>query len=242
MNHRIIVIEDEFSINDALSFSLRKEGYDVISAYSAGEAKKSLKDHSVNLALLDINLPDENGFELCKYINSVYQIPILMLTARNDIVDKVLGLELGADDYITKPFHIKEVMTRVRVALRRVEKYRNFEKEKEFLQLNENIKISLERRRVFKNEDVIKLKPKEYDLLEFLVRNKERVFSRNELLDKVWGFDYEGEMRTVDTHIRRLRSKLDSKSGQSIIETIFGIGYVLRDMKKWRKVLDLNSL
>jgi len=232
MNHRIIVIEDEFSINDALSFSLRKEGYDVISAYSAGEAKKSLKDHSVNLALLDINLPDENGFELCKYINSVYQIPILMLTARNDIVDKVLGLELGADDYITKPFHIKEVMTRVRVALRRVEKYRNFEKEKEFLQLNENIKISLERRRVFKNEDVIKLKPKEYDLLEFLVRNKERVFSRNELLDKVWGFDYEGEMRTVDTHIRRLRSKLDSKSGQSIIETIFGIGYVLRDMKK----------
>ncbi|MCM1990363.1 response regulator transcription factor [Oceanirhabdus seepicola] len=232
MNHTIIVIEDEFSINDALSFSLRKEGYEVISAYSSREAKKSLKEHSIDLALLDINLPDENGFELCKYINSVYQIPILMLTARNDIVDKVLGLELGADDYITKPFHIKEVLTRIKVALRRVQKYSNFEKEKEFLQLNENIKINLKSRRVLKNEDDIKLKPKEYDLLEFLVRNKERVFSRNELLDKVWGFDYEGEMRTVDTHIRRLRSKLDSESGQSIIETIFGIGYVLRNIKK----------
>ncbi len=232
MNQKIIVIEDEFSINDALSFSLRKEGYEVISAYSSSEAKKSLKEHSVDLALLDINLPDENGFELCKYINSVYQIPILMLTARNDIVDKVLGLELGADDYITKPFHIKEVLTRIKVALRRVEKYSNYEKEKEFLQLNDNVKINLKSRKVLKNKNNIKLKPKEYDLLEFLVRNKERVFSRNELLDKVWGFDYEGEMRTVDTHIRRLRSKLDSENGQSIIETIFGIGYVLRDIKK----------
>jgi DNA-binding response OmpR family regulator len=228
MDYTIIVIEDEFSINDALSYSLRKEGYKVISAYSSREAKELLKKYGPDLALLDINLPDENGFELCKYINSSCKIPILMLTARNDIVDKVLGLELGADDYITKPFHIKEVIARIKVALRRIEKYSTIKEEKEFLQIDESIKINLIGRRVLKDGKDIKLKPKEYDLLEFLVKNKNRVFSREELLDKVWGFDYEGEMRTVDTHVRRLRGKLDSENGQSIIETVFGVGYVLR--------------
>lgn len=228
MDNTIIVIEDEFSINDALSFSLKKEGYNVISAYSSNEAKRLLKEYNTDLALLDINLPDENGFELCKYINSKYKIPILMLTARNDIFDKVLGLELGADDYITKPFHIREVIARIKVALRIVEKYSSTNERKEFLRLSENIKISLCGRRVIKNQEDIKLKPKEYDLLEFLVKNKNIVFSREELLDRVWGYDYEGEIRTVDTHIRRVRAKLDSEKGQSLIETVFGVGYVMR--------------
>lgn len=228
MEKKIIVIEDEFSINDILTFSLKEEKYKVKSAYSSKEARKIIAKFKPNLVLLDINLPDESGFELCKFITSKYKIPILMITARNDLIDKVLGLELGADDYITKPFHIKEVMTRVRVALRRVEKYSITEENKKYKEVNYDIKINLESREVIKNNREVKLKPKEYDLLIFLVQNRNIVFSRETILDRVWGLEYDGEIRTVDIHIRRLRAKLDSDNGQSIIETVFGVGYVMR--------------
>lgn len=150
-----------------------------------------------------------------------------MLTARNDIVDKVLGLELGADDYITKPFNIKEVLTRVKVAIRRVNKYKE-KSDKEFIYINKFVKVNLEGRIVFKDDKEVKLKPQEYELLEFFVKNRNIVFSREILLNKVWGFDYEGEVRTVDVHVRRLRSKLDKENATSIIDTVFGIGYVMR--------------
>ncbi|BDR66014.1 DNA-binding response regulator [Clostridium tetani] len=228
MEHKIIVIEDEFSINDILTFALKEEGYRVKSTFSSQEARKIMKEFRPNLVLLDINLPDESGFELCKFITSKYKIPILMITARNDLVDKVLGLELGADDYITKPFHIKEVMTRVRVALRRVKKYSVVKENKEFIELNDEVKINLESREVFKNNREVKLKPKEYDLLVFLAQNRNIVFSRETILDRVWELEYDGEIRTVDIHVRRLRAKLDSNNGQSIIETVFGVGYVMR--------------
>ncbi|AAO35045.1 DNA-binding response regulator [Clostridium tetani] len=228
MEHKIIVIEDEFSINDILTFALKEEGYRVKSTFSSQEARKIMKEFRPNLVLLDINLPDESGFELCKFITCKYKIPILMITARNDLVDKVLGLELGADDYITKPFHIKEVMTRVRVALRRVKKYSVVKENKEFIELNDEVKINLESREVFKNNREIKLKPKEYDLLVFLAQNRNIVFSRETILDRVWELEYDGEIRTVDIHVRRLRAKLDSNNGQSIIETVFGVGYVMR--------------
>lgn len=225
---KIIVIEDEFSINDILTFALKEEGYKVLSAFSSKEAREHLEAFKPHLVLLDINLPDENGFDLCKFINTNYKIPIIMLTARNDIIDKILGLELGADDYITKPFHIKEVLARVKVALRRVDKYKSFDKEDNFICLNENVKINLENRIVIKDDNEIKLKPKEYDLLAFFIRNKNRVFTREEILDKVWSMDYCGEIRTVDIHVRRLRSKLNLDNGQSFIETVFGVGYVMR--------------
>ncbi|CDI48469.1 response regulator transcription factor [Clostridium tetani] len=228
MEHKIIVIEDEFSINDILTFALKEEGYRVKSTFSSQEARKIMKEFRPNLVLLDINLPDESGFELCKFITCKYKIPILMITARNDLVDKVLGLELGADDYITKPFHIKEVMTRVRVALRRVKKYSVVKENKEFIELNDEVKINLESREVFKNNREVKLKPKEYDLLVFLAQNRNIVFSRETILDRVWELEYDGEIRTVDIHVRRLRAKLDSNNGQSIIETVFGVGYVMR--------------
>lgn len=227
MEVKVLVVEDEVSINDILTSALRSEGYEVRSAFSSAEAKALLSSFNPNLAMLDINLPDEDGFELCKFINSSYSIPIIMLTARNDIVDKILGLELGADDYITKPFHIKEVLTRVKVAVRRVEKYSS-PHEENILQLNSSIKINTESRVVLKDGEEVKLKPKEYDLLEFLVKNKNRVFSREELLDKVWDMNYDGELRTVDVHVRRLRSKLDNDETSSIIETVFGVGYVMR--------------
>lgn len=228
MNFRVLVIEDEFSINDILTFSLKGEGYEVKGAFSSTEAREFLEEFKPHIVLLDINLPDESGFELCKFINANYRIPIIMLTARNDVIDKILGLELGADDYITKPFHIKEVLARVKVALRRVDKYKNYNEEDNFIQLNTDVKIDLEKRMIIKNEEEVKLKPKEYDLLVFFIKNKNRVFTREEILDRVWGMDYDGEIRTVDIHVRRLRAKLNLESGQSFIETVFGVGYVMR--------------
>ncbi|MDP4144108.1 MAG: response regulator transcription factor [Bacillota bacterium] len=228
MDFKILVVEDEYSINDILTAALELEGYKVESAFSSKEARELLESFKPDLTLLDINLPDENGFELCRFINLNYKIPILMLTARNDIVDKVLGLELGADDYITKPFEIKEVIARIKVALRRVEKYSTLNDDVGFIKLNTEVSINLEKRIVTRSGENVRLKPKEYDLLAFLVKNRNRVFSRDELLDKVWGFDYEGEDRTVDIHVRRLRAKLDNPNEISIIETIFGVGYVMR--------------
>lgn len=227
MDLKILVVEDEVPINHILTSALRAEGYVVRSAFSSKEARSLLESFNPHLALLDVNLPDESGFELCRFISIKYAIPIVMLTARNDIVDKVLGLELGADDYITKPFHIKEVLTRVKVALRRVEKYR-MSTDNNFMEVNKIFKINLESRIVTKDEQEVRLKPQEYELLGFLVRNRNRVFSREEILDKVWGYDYDGELRTVDVHVRRLRSKLDNDGAKSIIETVFGTGYVMR--------------
>ncbi|MBS6887921.1 MULTISPECIES: response regulator transcription factor [Clostridium] len=227
MQKKILVIEDEISINDILTSALRAEGYSVRSAFTGNEARNIFKLFQPDIALLDINLPDESGFDLCKYISQEYFIPIIILTARTDIFDKVLGLELGADDYITKPFHIKEVVTRIKIALRRIEKY-NTEKEPTLISLNENIKINYSSRTVYKDNAIVKLKPKEYDLLEFLSKNKNQVFSRTVLLNQVWGLDYEGDERTVDVHVRRLRSKLDNVDDKSIIDTVFSIGYVMR--------------
>lgn len=227
MQKKILVIEDEISINDILTSALRAEGYSVRSAFTGNEARNIFKLFQPDIALLDINLPDESGFDLCKYISQEYFIPIIILTARTDIFDKVLGLELGADDYITKPFHIKEVVTRIKIALRRIEKY-NTEKEPTLISLNENIKINYSSRTVYKDNAIVKLKPKEYDLLEFLSKNKNQVFSRTVLLNQVWSLDYEGDERTVDVHVRRLRSKLDNVDDKSIIDTVFSIGYVMR--------------
>lgn len=227
MDLKVLVVDDELSINDILTTALKATGYKVSSAFSGKETRSFLESFKPDLVLLDICLPDEDGFDLCRYINSKYSIPIIMLTARNDVVDKVLGLELGADDYITKPFHIKEVLTRVKVALRRVEKYKN-SSDTTVLNINSSIKIDTKSRSVKAYDKEVKLKPKEYDLLEFLAKNKGRVFTREELLDSVWGDEYDGELRTVDVHVRRLRGKLDNENSSSIIETVFGIGYVMR--------------
>lgn len=227
MTFKVLVVEDEVSINDILVSALRADGYIVKGVFLAKDAKKVLESFCPDLILLDINLPDESGFEVCKYINSKYTIPIIMLTARNDIVDKVLGLELGADDYITKPFNIKEVLTRVKVAIRRVSKYKE-KNDNSIVEINKFIKVNLDARMVFKDDQEVKLKPQEYELLEFFLTNKNMVFSREQILDEVWKMDYEGDLRTVDVHVRRLRSKLDKENVASIIDTVFGIGYVMR--------------
>lgn len=224
---KILVVEDEISINDILTTALKSEGYLVRSCFSAREARDAMGRLKPDLALLDLNLPDENSFDLCREISAKFLIPVIILTARNDVVDKVLGLEFGADDYITKPFHIREVLARVKSALRSVEKYKEANRGED-IEISKALTINMENRVVLKGGQEVKLKPQEYDLLEFLVKNRNRVFSREELLNKVWGFDYNGDIRTVDVHIRRLRSKLDKEGDKSFVETVFGVGYVLR--------------
>lgn len=227
MSNEILIVEDDKSINDILFYALKSEGYKPYSSFSLKEARDSININLPNLILLDLNLPDGNGFDLCKEINSKYSIPIIILTAKNDVVDKVLGLELGADDYITKPFHIKEVLSRVKAVLRRIEKSSS-NYNADFVEINSNIKINFKNRTVLKNDNMVQLKPKEYELLEFFVQNKNKVFSREQLIDNIWEFSYDGDIRTVDIHIRRLRSKLDNPNEPSIIETVFSVGYVMR--------------
>ncbi|VYT72166.1 response regulator [Clostridium tertium] len=220
---KILVVEDEYSINDAITFSLRKEGYDVRSVYNGKNALERFKEFKPDLVLLDLMLPDMDGFDICKEVyNKAY---VIMLTARGEVIDKVLGLELGADDYIVKPFEIKEVLVRIKAVFRRLEKglNRDFIEEKD-----EIIKIYPRDRRVLKEGNEVNLRRKEFDLLNFLNSNRGIVFSRDDLLEKIWGYDYEGDTRTVDVHIRRLREKLNEDKDNSVIETVFGIGYVMR--------------
>ncbi len=230
MNNKILLIEDDYSISDALTFALRKEGFNVRQGFTGEEGLDLFNRFEPELVILDLMLPDMNGFDICKKIAGENSIPIIMLTARNDIVDKVLGLELGADDYITKPFDVREVITRIKVALRRVESYANKrEEDVNTIELCKDIKIYKDRRTVYKNEEEIRLKPREFDLLLFLAERKGMVFTRESLLDYVWDMDYDGDLRTVDIHVRRIRSKLDGQEGDSIIETVFGVGYKMRD-------------
>ncbi|KLE14676.1 response regulator transcription factor [Clostridium sp. C8] len=227
MANEILIVEDDKSINDILFYALKSEGYNSYSTFTLKEAKEYLNINLPHLILLDLNLPDGSGFDLCKDISSKCSIPIIILTAKNDVVDKVLGLELGADDYITKPFHIKEVLSRIKAVFRRIEKSSS-ESNTLFININKDIMINFKNRTVLKNDKVIQLKPKEYELLEFFVQNRNKVFSRQQLIDNVWEFSYDGDIRTVDIHIRRLRSKLDTPNEASIIETVFSVGYIMR--------------
>ncbi|WP_066894705.1 response regulator transcription factor [Clostridium nigeriense] len=230
MRENILIIEDDRDISEILRFSLMKEGYKVKVNPNGLEAENEIISFNPDLILLDIMLNDTDGFSVCRKI-SKYKIPIIMLTARIDIMDKILGLELGADDYITKPFDIREVITRIRVALRlREEIKKSNEKIEEKDIIIDNIKISEECRIVTVLDKEIQLKPREFELLLFLSKNRNKVYSRNQLLDLVWGYDYLGDTRTVDVHITRLRQKLGKELN---IETVFGVGYIL-------KVKDVN--
>lgn len=225
--NKILIIEDEPSICDILSYALRKESYVVKCSFNGKDGIKQMENFMPNIIILDLMLPDINGFDLCKDITKKYKVPIIMLTARNDIVDKVLGLELGADDYITKPFDIREVVARVKAAFRRIENL-NIDFDNQFIYINDHIKVSKKSMAVFKDGQEVYLKPKEYELLILFCENKNTVFSREEILDKVWGMDYEGGLRTVDVHVQRLRKKLDIPYKPSIIDTVFGVGYKMK--------------
>lgn len=220
MKNAILMIEDDYSIADAVSFLLKKEGFNVLWAANGTAGIEIFKSNDINLMILDVMLPDISGFDILKQIDTK-SVPVIMLTARVDIVDKVLGLELGADDYITKPFDNRELIARIKAALRRVSSIK--EDDNDEIKVGENVVIHKKSHKVEKDGAEIKFKPKEYNLLLFLAENKDVVFKREVLLDRIWGMDFEGDDRTVDVHIRRIRNKIDDQNG--VIETVFGIGY-----------------
>ncbi|WWU64244.1 response regulator transcription factor [Clostridium baratii] len=227
MENKILIIEDESDIQNILRYSFIKEKFKVRCASCGIDGIEICEIFNPDIVILDLMLPDISGFEVLKNLTK-YNIPIIMLTARHDIVDKVLGLELGADDYITKPFDIRECIARVKVALRRVEKSKlkdTYIEEDRNEIIIDKIKIVKNSRKVFVNNEEIKLKPKEMNLLLYLIENKNIAISRDQIMEKVWDDEYDGDFRTVDVHIRRLRQKLNNKD---IIETVFGVGYMLK--------------
>ncbi|BCZ48867.1 DNA-binding response regulator [Clostridium gelidum] len=227
MGNRILVVEDDNSIREMLTFALETEGFTVDNSKNGIEALNKNNEFKPDLVLLDLMLPDINGFEVCKKIQQERDIPVIMVTAKDDIVDKVLGLEIGADDYITKPFHIKEVIARVNKSLQRIDKATKLEKESNLIEIGKETYIDEDGRVVIKKGIEISLRPKEYEVLHLLATNKGKVFSREQLLNKIWSYDYFGELRTVDVHIRRLRAKIEDNENK-YIETVFGVGYKLR--------------
>ena len=222
MEEKILVVDDEKGIVTAISYAFQKEGYIVETAYNGQEALDKLSVFRPHVMILDVMMPKMSGFDVCKRMDNRNDLGIILLTAKNDIVDKVLGLELGADDYITKPFDIRELIARVKSILRRLEKS-DHKKQIQKIQIGDLLMIS-EQRKVLLGEDELEMTPKEFDLLFLLLSKPERVYSREELLSLVWEIEYSGGTRTVDIHIQRLRSKLGTHY-QELIQTVYGIGY-----------------
>ena len=223
MSRRVLVVDDEKLIVKGIRFSLEQDGYDVDCAYDGEEALKLAKENAY-----DVMLPKYDGFEVCQQIREYSDVPIIMLTAKGDDMDKILGLDYGADDYITKPFNILEVKARIKAIMRRVSK-RDKNQENEKVIVKGEMKIDCESRRVIIGEKEINLTAKEFDLLELLAMNPGKVYSRENLLNIVWGYEYPGDARTVDVHIRRLREKIETNpSDPKYVYTKWGVGYYFR--------------
>ena len=225
---RVLVVDDEKLIVKGIRFSLEQDGMKVDCAYDGEEALKLARENAYDMILLDIMLPKHDGFEVCQQIREFSDVPIVMLTARSEDMDKILGLEYGADDYITKPFNILEVKARIKAIMRRTGK-RNPEKPNEKMIIKGSMKIDCESRRVVIDEKEVNLTAKEFDLLELLAMNPNKVYSRENLLNIVWGYEYPGDARTVDVHIRRLREKIETNpSDPKYVYTKWGVGYYFR--------------
>jgi len=230
MRKKILVVDDEKSISDIIKFNLLKDGYDVEVAEDGDEALKKVYLIQPDLILLDVMLPKLDGFQVCRKIRETFNTPIIMLTAKEEEVDKVLGLELGADDYITKPFGMRELLARVKANLRRVDIDNSDTSASKSVQIESgNLSIDLERYEVKKEDEIIELTLREYELLKFLATQENQIFTREQLLKDVWGYEYFGDIRTVDVTIRRLREKIeDDSSSPKFIMTKRGVGYYFR--------------
>ncbi|MCT4593369.1 MAG: response regulator transcription factor [Anaeromicrobium sp.] len=222
----ILVVDDEIHILELLKYNLESNGFSVVTAEDGQEAIEKLEEN-IDLVLLDVMLPILDGIETLKIIKEKKKnLPVIMVTAKGEEIDTVIGLEVGADDYITKPFRIRELIARIKAVLRRSES--QGEKKEETVEITiEDIKINEESREVSIKDEKIDLPKKEFELLLLLVKNKEKVFTRESLLEKIWGYDYYGETRTVDVHIRNLRKKLEGSKVSSYIKTLRGVGYKL---------------
>ena len=229
MARKVLVVDDEKLIVKGIRFSLEQDGMEVDCAYDGEEAIMKAKETEYDIILLDVMLPKFNGMEVCQQIREFSNVPIIMLTAKSDDMDKILGLEYGADDYITKPFNILEVKARIKAIIRRSSsKAPTVEKAK--IVTFGDLKINCESRRVYVKSKEVNLTAKEFDLLELLVFNPNKVYSRENLLNIVWDYDYPGDVRTVDVHIRRLREKIEENPSEpKYIHTKWGVGYFFQD-------------
>ena len=227
---KIGVIEDERNISDMIKYNLEKEGYEVYTAYDGQEGLDLIESQELDLLLLDIMLPNVDGLDICKKVRQHKEIPIIILSAKADEFDKVLALELGADDYVTKPFSMREVMARVKARLRRKTPETKVLDEQSDDRLKEgNLEIDLKKYEVMKKGQIVELTLREFELLKFLWQSKGEVFTREDLLTKVWGYEYYGDVRTVDVTIRRLREKIeDDASKANFVLTKRGVGYYFR--------------
>ncbi len=226
MAHKILVVDDEKLIVKGIKFSLEQEGMEVDAAYDGEEAYKLAKSHSYSLILLDVMLPKIDGLEVCRMIREFSDVPVIMVTAKGEDMDKIMGLEYGADDYITKPFNILELKARIKAILRRSVHSVAKEEPKTSVLKAKDLEIDLESRRCFIAGKEKKLTAKEFDLLELFVKNPGKVYSRDNLLNTLWGYGYPGDARSVDVHVRRLREKIESNpSDPQYIHTKWGVGY-----------------
>ncbi len=224
---KILVVDDDINICELLRLYIEKEGFEVVIANDGGQAITKFKTEKPDLVMLDIMLPVFDGWQVCREIRKTSRCPIIMLTAKGEVFDKVLGLELGADDYVTKPFETKEIVARIKAVLRRVNdqvpvvEAQTSKKEVSY----DKLVINLTNYELRVNNEQIDTPPKEMELIYHLASNPNRVFTRDQLLDEVWGFDYYGDSRTVDVHVKRLREKLEGVSDQWALKTVWGVGY-----------------
>ena len=228
MAKKVLVVDDEKLIVKGIRFSLMQDGMEVDCAYDGEEALEMARANDYDIILLDLMLPKIDGFEVCQMIRDFSQVPIVMLTAKSDDMDKILGLEYGADDYITKPFNILEVKARIKAIMRRTEHHEVNAQEGKIIEKGD-LKIDCEGRRVYVSDKEINLTAKEFDMLELLALNPNKVYSRENLLNIVWGYEYTGDARTVDVHIRRLREKIEANPSEPrFVHTKWGVGYYFR--------------
>ena len=225
MAQRVLVVDDEKLIVKGIRFSLEQEGMEVDCAYDGEEAVQKAKENEYDIILLDVMLPKLDGFEVCQQIREFSSVPVIMLTAKGADMDKILGLEYGADDYITKPFNILEVKARIKAIIRRTKK-KAPEKENRKVVEKGDLHLDCDSRRLNIGGKEINLTAKEFDLLELMALNPNKVYSRDHLLNAVWGYDYPGDVRTVDVHIRRLREKIEANPSEpKYVHTKWGVGY-----------------
>lgn len=228
-NYRVLIVEDERRIARFLQMELEHEGMSTAIEDNGRRAYERIMQENYDLILLDVMLPDMDGFTICRKVRELSQVPIIMLTAKDDIDDKVQGLDIGADDYITKPFATPELLARMRVVLRRQESQRETREDKEEILSVKNLTMYPARHEVKVDATPVELTKKEYDLLEYLLRNKRTVLTRDQILSNVWDYDYMGDTNVVDVYIRYLRQKLDDRFQEKYIHTMRGVGYVIKD-------------
>ena len=224
MAKKVLVVDDEKMIVKGLRFSLEQDGMDVDCAYDGEEALTAIKQNTYDVVLLDVMLPKFSGFDVCQQVREFSDVPIIMLTAKGETFDKVLGLELGADDYVVKPFEPKELIARIRAVLRRSADSVDEKADEDELSVDD-LKINQPTYEVYLDDKKVEMPPKEFELLYFLAKNTNKVFTRDQLLDEIWGYEFFGDSRTVDVHIKRIREKLEGENRTWALKTVWGVGY-----------------